>query len=490
MRKSIYAFLLVSAGLLVTSCSSDDSNKEILKFASAKTMAVVKINLEQLNGKFPKDEIMKDTTNHFSKSESEKFKLFINAEDNGIDIEKPLYVMSDYDKNDFVISFFGWLDDQDKFVKNFSKISETKIRIDKTKNLVYSDSQLIGSINGDMIVLSRSMRSPYAGYDYNQTESDGLLSEKFYKDLWNRKPSDNKKFTEQIDKSLDKDSDMSSWINLYGIISTASRGYIETLAVNKLLVDAGVGMSLNFDKGKIQFNTKTFFNEELQKLVEKHYKGKEVDYSIIKNIDIDESKSYSIGYMSFDFLRYFVKEAGFEAMVNSYLETKNITFEEITNALNGKYAFVSYKDTTIPEVTEENPYAMPEPRTLLALGINADKATKLIDLLKNEPLLGSYAKMFNNKEVLVVSSDDKSLELLRANKAAANKTLDKKSGVNSYTWANADDFNKGLAGAERKVKLTSIVSVSNIKDGNATSETTVTLDKNSKNALHYLMGYE
>jgi hypothetical protein len=365
-----------------------------------------------------------------------------------------------------------------------------KSKSTKPKNLVYADDQLIGSINGDMIVLSRSMRSPYAGYDYAQNESDGSLSEKFYKELWTRKPTENKKLIEQIDKSLDKESDMSSWINLYGVISTASRGYIETLAVNKLLVDAGIGMSLNFDKGKVQFNTKTFFNEDLQKLVEKHYKGKEVDYNIVKNIDIDEAKSYGVGYMSFDFLRYFVKEAGFEAMVNSYLETKNITFEEITNSLNGNYAFVSYKDSTIPEVTEENPYAMPEPRTLLALGINGDKANKLIDLLKNEPLLGSYAKMFNNKEVLVVSTDDKSLALIKANKAAANKTLEKKSGVNSYTWSNAEDFNKGFAGAERKVKMTSIVSVSNIKDGNATSETTVTLDKNSKNALHYLMGYE
>lgn len=490
MRKSIYAFLLISASILVTSCSGDDSNKEILKFTTEKTMAVVKINLEQLDGKLPKDEIMKDTTNQFSKSDREKLKLFMNAEDNGIDIDKPLYILTDYDKTDFVVSFFGWLDDQDKFVKNFSKISESKIKIDKAKNLVYADDQLIGSINGDMIVLSRSMRSPYAGYDYAQNESDGSLSEKFYKELWTRKPTENKKLIEQIDKSLDKESDMSSWINLYGVISTASRGYIETLAVNKLLVDAGIGMSLNFDKGKVQFNTKTFFNEDLQKLVEKHYKGKEVDYNIVKNIDIDEAKSYGVGYMSFDFLRYFVKEAGFEAMVNSYLETKNITFEEITNSLNGNYAFVSYKDSTIPEVTEENPYAMPEPRTLLALGINGDKANKLIDLLKNEPLLGSYAKMFNNKEVLVVSTDDKSLALIKANKAAANKTLEKKSGVNSYTWSNAEDFNKGFAGAERKVKMTSIVSVSNIKDGNATSETTVTLDKNSKNALHYLMGYE
>ena len=451
-------------------------------------MAVVKINLEQLDSKLPKQEILKDTTNHFSKSEKEKMELFMNAGDNGIDIGKPLYILTDYDKNSFVTSFFGWLDDEDKFVTNFSKISETKITIDKAKRLVYSDGNIIGSINGDLMVLSRSMSNPYASI-YGQPETDGSLDEKFYTEFWARKPLENKNTVKQIDESLNDKADMSSWVNLYGIISVASKGYVETLAINKLLVDAGLGLNLSFEKGQIQFNTQTFFNEDLQKLVEQHYKGKEVDYSVVKNIDLDSAKTYSIGYMSFDFLRYFVKEAGFEAMVNSYLEQKNITFEEITGALNGKYAFVSYAEVPV-EATEENPFAYSEPRTVFVLGINGNKAQKLLNVLKTEPLIGSYAKMFNNNEVLALSSDDKSLELIRSNKAAANKSLNKKTGVNSYTWSNAEDFNKGLANKEKKLKLTSVVSVSNIKNGNATSETTIALDKKDKNALHYLMGYE
>lgn len=487
MKKTILGFLLFTAGLLTVSCSGD-KNEEILKYTTDKTMAVVKINLEQLDSKLPKKEIMKDTTNHFSKSEKEKMELFMNAGDNGIDIDKPLYILTDYDQNNFVTSFLGWLNDENKFVTNFSKITGSKITIDKAKSLVYADGNIIGSIKDDLIVLSRSMSNPYATA-YGQQATDGSLNEKFYKEFWTRKPLESKNKIEQIDNSLTENADMSSWVNLYGVISTVSKGYVETLAINKLLVDAGIGLNLSFEKGQIQFNTKTFFNEDLKKLVEKHYKGKEVDYNVVKNIDLDSAKAYGIGYVSFDFLRYFVKEAGFEAMVNSYLAEKNITFEEITNALNGKYAFASYANEAV-EATEENPYAYSQPRYALVLGINANKAKKLLDVLKTEPLIGSYAKMFNNNEVLAMSSDDKSLELIKTNKAAANKSLDKKTGVNSYSWSNAEDFNKGFAGKGKKVKLTSIVSVSNVKDGNATSETTVALDKKDKNALHYIMGYE
>jgi len=522
MKKIIYGFLLFTVGIMTVSCGSDSSDKVILQYTTDKTLAIVKINLDQLDKKLPKEEMLKDDSKKLSASEKEKMELFLNADKNGIDIEKPLYIVTEQNDKGFAFSFFGWLSDQAKFETNFSKISGKKITIDKTKNLIYADSELIGGIKDKMIVLARGEGNPMEGMYGRVPANGGALTEKFYTDLWARKPLEDKNTVAQIEKSLEAKADISTWVNLYGVINTVSKGYIETLAVNKLLLNSGIGFNLNFEEGKIKLNTNTFFNEDLKKLVEQYYKGKSVDYSIVKNIDLDTAKSFGIGYVSFDFMKHLVKEAGFEAMVNNVLESQGLTFEEITAALNGNYAFVMYKDvepapaaapaedtadmaasTEDDIVGYEDPYvqaydpyaAMPKPNTLVALGINGAKAKKLIDLInKNSPAFSSYGQIYSNNNLLVFSTQESNLSLLKSNKAAANKKLDKKSGVNSYTWASGEDINtligSKLGAKEGTVKMTKMESVSKIEDGNATSEVTITLDKDKKNALHYLMGYE
>lgn len=498
MKRIIYGFLLFSATLLAVSCGSDDSNEEILKYTTDKTLAIVKVNLQQLDKKLPKEEIMKDESGNFSEKDKEKLKLFMNADENGIDVEKPLYLMTDQNKDGFVFSFFGWLTNPSKFEANFSKISGTKIKIDEAKNLIYSNDNLIGAINDHMIVLSQNVTNPMNSmYGSSRVNASGPANDQFYADLWKRKPLENKNAVEQIKKSLDSESDVSSWINLYGMINTFSKGYIETLAIDKVLKGAGMGFSLNFGEGKIEAKGSTFFNDDLKKLVEKYYSGKSIDYSIVKNIDIDRSKSYAVGYMSPEFFRYFIKEAGFETMANNFLESKNLTVEEITNALSGHYAFVQFREDknesqAVPEVDEYGypvPY-YPQPKMLLALGINGGKAKKIVDLINAEPMLTQNAKVYSNNELLVVSNDDKGMEMVKSNKTAVNSTLKKKSDVTTYSWSDSEDINKMIERSDRKVKMVSMESSSNVKDGNFSSDITITLDKSKKNVLHYLMGYE
>ncbi|MGQ2982437.1 DUF4836 family protein [Flavobacterium sp.] len=488
MKRIIYGFLMFSVGLLAVSCGGDNTDDVILGYTTDNTLAIVKVNLGKIDGKLPKKEIMNDKSNKFSASEKEKMDLFMNAKDNGIDIEKPMYMVTDKDKDQFSFSFIGWLDDEAKFTKNFSKISETKISIDQGKNLIYSDKKLIGSIKDGMMVLSRTVGNPMAGMMGGgaMPAGDGEATEKFYTAFWERKGTEKEGMITQIEKSLEADADVNAWINIYSVVNTVSRGYIETLAVNKLLVDAGCGMSLNFDKGKIDFKTNTFFNDEMQKLVKKYYDSKGVDYNVVKNIDINQAKMYSVGFFSLDFVKYFVKEAGFEPIVNQVLEYKGLKMEDIAAALNGNYAFALFAEQP---VDPNDPYAYPKPSGVVALGINGDKANKLIDAIVSEESLRYYAKMFHNKEVLVFATEDSQLQLLKDNKAAANKKLNKVSGVNSYSWATGEDFNKGFEG-KAKAKVVSIESTTKVDGGNASSETVIKLDKDKKNALHYIFGYE
>lgn len=472
--------------ILLTSCSGGD-NGDILKFTTDKTLAISKVNLEQFNDKLPKDEIAKDTSNHFSKSEKEKFKLFMNAEDNGIDIEQPLYIIVDESKGKYVFSFLLWLDDTKKFQDNFSKITDTKVTIDKTNNMVYSDGNLIGSVYGeDRIVLSKV--SNYGDYSYSDS-GDSNADITFYKDFWARKSNVDSNVKDQINAALDDKVDMSAWINFHGIVSAASKGYIETLAVNKLLVNAGISFNVNFEVGKVVMNSKTFFNDDLKKLIEKHYEGKEINYNILNGIDIDQAKSYGVGYISFDFIKYFVKEAGFESSINHYLEYKDLTFDEITNALNGDYAFVSYKDNLVVENEMYGPYD--KPNSILAIGINGAKAKKIVDMLHSDGMFSSFGSIFNNNNILAFATDEKKLELLKNNKKAINKLLSKKSDINAYSWTSGEDFNKSYTNIkEAKFKFENMISSSKVSDGNFTTELSLSIDKKKKNVIHYLMGYE
>jgi len=149
-------------------------------------------------------------------------------------------------------------------IKNF-KITSLKLpiknNIRQRKNLVYADGNIIGSIHDDLILISRM--SNYGNYSYSGS-SDGKVDEAFYKSFWNRKSNIDDNVTEQINTALGEKSDASAWVNLHGVISAASKGYIETLAVNKLLVNAGFSLDFNFENGKIVAKTNTYFNDDLK----------------------------------------------------------------------------------------------------------------------------------------------------------------------------------------------------------------------------------
>jgi hypothetical protein len=516
MKKIICGFLLFSAALMTVSCGSN-ADKEILKYTTDKTLAIVKLNVDQLEKKLPKDEMMKDSSK-MSKDEKEKFQLIMDAKNNGLDTSKPVYFMADIEGDGFAFSLVASVTDKAKFEAGFSKISEKKIKVSE-KNFVYADDKLIGSIKEDLMVLSGAMSNPMTSGYGGPTGKEA--DEAFYNGFWNRKATENKAKIEQIEKSLTNEADLSSWVNLYGIINTASRGYIESLAINKQLTDAAVGFSLNFGEGSIDMKGSTFFNEELKKLVEKYYNGKEIDYSIVKNIELDTAKSFGVGFASFDFIRHFVKEAGFETMANDFLKAQTgLTLDDVTGGLKGTYAFAMFEeepaqatpadvndmamDANEPAELDEYGYVNPyganpyspyggygaKPNVVVALGINAPKAQKLIDFIGKNPMFGDYIKTYSNKEVFVISTTDSNLALLKSGKAADNKRLKKETGTTSYSWMAGDDINKKINPGTAKVKLVGIESVGKIKDGNANSEVTVKFDKKEKNILYYLMGYE
>lgn len=473
----VKSLFYVFAVAILFSCNSNKNN-EILTYTTDTTLGLSRVNLNTISDKIPVDKVLKEKKNL---KNDEKFflQLVSKPEESGIDTDKPLYFMVDQGKssNDPDAKAFFWISDKAKFQKSMSNLTKSKVTID-AKDYIYVDGKLTGSIKGDIaVVSSEKSYNPYAGYNsYNTPEPTAKLNEKYFTDFWARKGTSSSVIKDQVNQSLADNKDVSGWVNLAAVASYASKGYIETLAINKLIKDSGIGFDFNFEKGTSEMDTKTFFNNDMKKIVEKYYDKNKVNYDLVKNVELDNAKSFTIGFFSLDFMTYLIKESGFEATVNHYLASTNKTLEDLTSTFTGDYAFVDFKTNPADSM---NYYAN---KSALVLGFNPNKKDNLTTLLQG-PMGSSRKYMIADNEV-IFSEDNGVINQFQNKKAGKNSKLDKKSGVTSYSWSDGHDYNQKQ---NASVKIVNMVNESKEDSGNLVSKTVFTLDKKDENALYYLL---
>jgi len=474
MRTLFYVFAVA----ILFSCKSN-KNDDVLNYTTDTTLGLSRVNLKTISDKIPVDKILKEKKDL---KEDEKFflQLVSKPKESGINVDKPLYFIVDQGKStsDPDPKAFFWINDKAKFQKSMSDLTKTKVTIDK-KDYIYVDGKMTGSIKGDMaIVSSDKSYNPYSGYNYMNTpgiDTSSKLNEKYFTDFWSRKGTSSSVIKEQVNQSLVSDKDISGWVNLAAVASYVSKGYIETLAVNKLIKDSGIGFDFNFDKGKSEMDTKTFFNSDMKKIVGKYYDKNKINYDLVKNVELDNAKSFTIGFFSLDFMRYLVKEAGFEATINHYLSSTNRTLEDITTTFTGDYAFAEFKSPT----DSVNYYPS---NKAVVLGFNPKKKDVLTSLLQG-PLAEGKKYMISDDQVLF-SDDNAVIYQFQNKKAGKNAKLGKKSGITSYSWSDGKEYNSKK---NVDVNITDAVNESKEDNGNLVSKTVFTLDKKDENALYYLI---
>lgn len=469
LLKSFFSVLLV---VILVSCGS--KNDEVLNFTTDTTLALARVNLERISDKIPVDKILKEKKDL---KDDEKFllELVSKPKESGIDVGQPLYVIVDAGKSglDPDVKAYFHIDDKAKFQTSMSRITKNKVTID-AKDFILVDGKISGSIKGDAAVMSSDIPSMNRTYSYDEEPKRNTKDGKYYTDFWARKGSSSDAIQDQINQSLVKDQDMSGWLNLSAIASYASKGYIETLAVNKLIKDSGIGYNMNFEKGSANINTKSFFNDDMKKIVSKYYDKNKINYDLVKNIELDNANSFSVGYFSLDFMHYLIKEAGFEATINNYLSSTDKSLQDIISTFTGDYAFVDLK-----KAKDSTDYYY-QSNTAFVLGFNPKNKSVLDGLLKN-PMLGDEKYLVSDNQI-IFSKDNNVLLQYKNKTAAKNKVLDKKSGITAYSWSQGNEYNDQ---GNTDVKVKSAVNETKEDGGNITSETVLTLDKKDENALYY-----
>ena len=91
--------------------------------------------------------------------------------------------------------------------------------------------------------------------------------------------------------------------------------------------------------------------------------------------------------------------------------------------------------------------------------------------------------MVTDNEV-IVSDNAEVLSQFQTKKEGKNASLDKKSGIMSYSWSDGKDYNQK---ENATVKIINMVNESKEEGGNLVSKSTFTLDKKDENALYYLL---
>jgi len=479
MKSTLMKTLLCAFAMVILFSCNSNKNDEILNFTTDTTLGISRVNLKELSKKIPVDKILKEKKN-VQPEEKLFLQLVSKPEESGIDIDKPLYIIVDQGKtnSEFDAKSFLWINDKAKFQKSMSEMTKSKVTID-SKDQIFIDGKLAGSMKGEMaIMVSEKAYNPYGGYNSDMSQGSERINAKYFTDFWARKGSKNAAIKEQVNNSLVADKDVSGWVNLAAVASFASKGYIETLAINKLIKDSGIGFDFNFDKGKAEMETKTFFNSDMKKIVEKYYDKNDVNYDLVKNVELDNAKSFSIGFFSLDFMKYLVKEAGFEATVNHYLASSNKSLEDITSTFTGDYAFVDFK---VKQDTAD--YYNYRSDNAIVLGFNPKNKATLTSLM-DQYLTSAGKKYMVTDNQVIVSDNPEVLSQFQSKKAGKNSTLDKKSGVMSYSWSDGKDYNQR---ENPPVKVISMTNESKEDGGNLVSKSVFTLDKKDENALYYLL---
>lgn len=391
MRRN--SLLILSAlAILVASCGNKGGKSGLLVPKDA--AMVLHINSSSLTSKLSWDELRQSS---WFKEMSEKStdstarQLLEDPASSGIDTKADLVLYVRKAGAGSYMVFEGSLNDADKFEKLLVELNKEKPKeIKKDGDLSYMSADDEGVmlwnksrfafINNSDVPDMNSMGKNQGGS--LKFSSDSLRA--FGRDALNLKGDDNLDSDKRFADLIKDGSDFHLWVNSSGY---ASPGGIASMMKLSVLFEGNVSaVSMNFDNGKITGKSKTYYNEEMSKLLAKH-KPENISTAMLNRIP----SSNVAGVIAFNYppqgLQEFLKVLGVDGMANGFLADMNYSIEEFVKANKGEVlmavsdiGMVSPKtDTTGGNVTTWGP----DMNVLFATSV-ADEASfqKLVTILE------------------------------------------------------------------------------------------------------------
>lgn len=400
MRRNSFLILAATA-LLLAACGNKSGQTGLLVPKDA--AIVVHINSSSLSSKLSWEEIRQ--TNWFKEINKEADdtlarQLLADPASSGIDTKGDLvFFMKKQGKGSYLV-FEGSLKDAAAFEKMLKELKKESGNAETKKE---GDFSYMTSDDG--VVLWNTSRFAYIanaplpdtkeffeGKGYRGEKEHQFLNDSlrlFGQQTLTLKGSDNLDTDSRFAELVKDGSDVHLWMNAEGYYDNMG-GMMSLMKLEVLFKGNVSAASMNFDNGKITARSKSYYGEEMSKLLSE-YKSQPVSAELINRIP----SSNVAAVMAFNYppqgLQAFLKTIGVDGMANGFLAEMNYSVEEFVKANKGDILLavsdlsMIAKQDTINYGNGMEPYVYtstrPDMKVLFATSVN-DKAAfeKLVTL--------------------------------------------------------------------------------------------------------------
>ncbi|MEO6837834.1 MAG: DUF4836 family protein [Ginsengibacter sp.] len=405
--KSFLNFLVAFGVMTVLFSSCGKNNSEVGKMIPSNALFVAQVNVKSLDSKLSWDEVKK--TGWYQKAYSDssvpdwRKKILDNPSASGIDFDNGLILfVSKSSGEDYFVAAEGKIKNEkdfEQFNKNFDP-SQTVRKQGDINLLTLKDKNVVGW-NGNYFVYvmnsnTSSFSQMYKWRDSTNMQPDAPVDKsaelsEFCSKLFSLKPDSSLANNDKFAALLKENGDVHVWQNNEAIVnSSAAMGMLGMIKLDAFIKDNISTYTVNFDKGEIDVNQKSYVSKDLE-VVLKKYLSNSIKMDMIKNIPSQNV----FGLLALNFksegLVELIKLTGADGMINSYAPKLGFTLDDVSKSTNGDFllTFTDFKmDKNLFNKNDSgenlSKFNKPDFNYIFSLGVgNKESLQKIIDAGKN-----------------------------------------------------------------------------------------------------------
>lgn len=269
-------------------------------------------------------------------------KILSNPDSTGIDLKGDAYIFTRSMSRGGYIALTCAIKDEKQFSEFMARATEDKIVKEAGLSVIKDRDNVFTWNNERMVLISNSPNinsNPFTkmGSSANSRYPEDSLV-KFASEIYTLKGSNsvgsNKKFTAMMKEP----GDMHFWINSGKAYGSSLPAMLSITKLSVLMDGNYTTATLNFDNGKIDINSKTYYNKELTELYKK-YGSKNIDESMFNKIPSGNVTGVlAINYPP-EGLKAFLTLLGLDGLINMYLSEIGYSIDEFVKATKGDLMF-------------------------------------------------------------------------------------------------------------------------------------------------------
>jgi predicted small lipoprotein YifL len=389
MKLKFSGLLLVVTVVLFTACSK--KGPSYTRYIPKEASYVLALDVKGLVSKLQKDslsvenllEVLKDSSNPSQYAKA--IGIWSDFKDAGLDLDNKFFVAvpaADFSSGSINVEVIAGLKDAKK-LEAFVLKSDSGAKVVKDGDISYViHNEAIVGWNSDAVVIIGGASSPKNFYNNSApapapVPGSGFgLAEKLKK-YFALKKEESITSVDEFNKLIAEKADVAIFTNSSSLASGSANPALAVLPkVKDLLQGIYSSTLINFEDGKIEFKSNTFFGAKLADILKK-YAGPTVDLNLIEaypGSNVDGVTAFSFNP---ELIPALLKETGFDALADLSLSQAGVTSADIVKAFKGDFAIV-FSDFTIQPVTKsygDQQYTSTQPtgKLVFAARIN-DKA--------------------------------------------------------------------------------------------------------------------